>query len=134
MDNHFPVHRNLIMKHSRPIAKIVTQARRGSDGSCKITLHDADPDAFGMLLNWMYFKKVGKAGEVTRIPMLISIWELGERFGIPALQNAIMNLLIPRVEQATVVRSFLLDWFRRQVLFGVLLTYHPVSQVHSIRI
>jgi hypothetical protein len=88
-------HRSVLSSHSGYFAHVLRQLPTAQDGTDSITLEDVHPECFGILLNWMYSKKVESKSNLIKLMLL---WELGERFGIPAFQNSVMNHMVPAIE------------------------------------
>jgi hypothetical protein len=64
-----------------------------------MTLDDIDPDAFGLLVDWIYYQRVKSDG--VDLPTLARLWIMGGRFLIPAVQNLAMDRIYTILFEAT---------------------------------
>ncbi|KAE8445846.1 hypothetical protein EG329_012769 [Mollisiaceae sp. DMI_Dod_QoI] len=65
-----------------------------TEGLTKLmTFDDVEGDIFGMPVNWIYLKEIVR-GDEKRVTYLnlAKLWSLGERFIMPQLQNAVMDM------------------------------------------
>jgi hypothetical protein len=74
-----------------------------------MTLDDIDPDAFGLLVDWLYTQRVDVDGN--SLPTLERLWIMGDRFLIPAIQNSAMDC----IHGALVAESGSVERFREYV-------------------
>jgi hypothetical protein len=59
--------------------------------------NDIEKGTFGLFVNWLYTQKIENPdGDEVTMLKLLQLWNLGQRFLIPQLQNSAMPLLMPR--------------------------------------
>ena len=95
----FIIHKDIICHHSSYFAK----AFNGNHVESKtqtMSFPDVHSDTFGLLVEWFYTQKIDidPQDRDTNLLLLAQLWTLAHRFGMPTLQNNIIDNLRPLVE------------------------------------
>jgi hypothetical protein len=105
----FNIHQNILCYYSHFFAQKLNNAQPSPDTNPKpITLADAEPGAFGLFVNWIYYQKIrNEHGKLPSLIELARLWVFGERFQIAALQNATMDHIRNEVAYPTDFEPFI---------------------------
>ena len=107
-EREFLIHKEFICHHSEFFAaEFNGQFQEGQTQA--MTLDDIDPDAFGLLVDWLYTQRVDVDGD--SLPTLARLWIMGDLFLIPAIQNSAMD----NIYQALVADGGSVGRFREYV-------------------
>ncbi len=106
----FVVHKDLICHYSPFFAGAFNSSF--SEGQTQtMTFDDVHSVPFGVLVNWIYTQTIAnEEGKKPHIQCLGMVWILADRFLMPKLQNAVMDIL---VEELVAGRQTFLQGFAR---------------------
>jgi hypothetical protein len=84
----FLIHKDFICYYSEFFAVAFNgQFKEGQTQS--MTLDDIDPEAFALLVDWLYYQRIESDG--IDLPTLARLWIMGGRFLLPAVQNSAID-------------------------------------------
>jgi hypothetical protein len=103
----FLIHKDFICYYSEFFAAAFNgKFKEGQTQS--MNLDDIDPDAFALLVDWLYTQRVESDGG--DLPTLARLWIMGGRFLMPAVQNSAMDriytILVDATETTLAVEQF----------------------------
>ncbi|KAK0104897.1 hypothetical protein ONS95_005162 [Cadophora gregata] len=106
----FIIHKDIICHHSSYFANAFNSKHLESKTQT-ITIPEVNSDTFGILVEWLYTQKIDidLKDHDGNILLLSQLWTLAQRFGVPNLQNNIMDGLRPLVEctEGEALKNFL---------------------------
>jgi hypothetical protein len=89
IEQQFKIHRELICDQSPFFKAAFTGKFIEGQNQC-MKLDDTEPEVFGLLFNWLYFRAIGAYDE--DLLVLAKIWSLAELCLMPELQNKTIDL------------------------------------------
>jgi hypothetical protein len=92
----FTIPKNLICHYS-PFFEAASNSSMVEGQTQSMKLDDIEKSTFGLFVNWLYTQKIENVdGDEMTMLKVLQLWNLGQRFLIPQLQNSAMFLLMPR--------------------------------------
>ncbi|KAE8371695.1 hypothetical protein BDV26DRAFT_121266 [Aspergillus bertholletiae] len=97
-DTPFDVHIELLCDHSPYFDALYEERTKKSIADCAISFPDDDPDAFSVLVSWMYRGDI--TVDLSRANMLFGfkLWVLAGKFSMAELQNTVMAFCKARID------------------------------------
>ncbi|KAH6678202.1 hypothetical protein B0J14DRAFT_688089 [Halenospora varia] len=98
----FYVHKKLLVQNSKEFAKELASQLGEKDNIYTMNLPHADPKHFGVLTKWLYSEEnLDLSSGPLQLPTSLALlWQFGAKYGIPSLQNGVMDRLLKVLESA----------------------------------